>query len=315
MAETSAPEISIVIPAYNIAGFIAEALSSLRAAGGPTREIIVIDDGSTDETAAVAEAAGAPGLRVIRTANGGVSAARNRGLGEARGACVLFLDGDDLLAHTALTRLHAALMEHSDAPAAFGAHVKFQADNAVTDWAALPSVDVPGRCRLEDLLVRNIPVTPGTVLCRTAAVRSIGGFDPGLRMGEDWEFFCRLAHQGDLVGVAGGPVLFYRQRMGGAAHRHRGSPLRQDNAAIETIFSAPGLAQRVPPAALRRAKRQALAEQYWAAARQELWHRRFARFAVFCAVGIFRHPASLTRTARIAAFLRSLVWRPRPGRV
>src|SRR6187397_1072894 len=98
--------ISIITPCYNGSRYIRETLQSALAQTHPPLEVIVIDDGSTDDSAALAENAGPP-VRVIRQTNQGESVARNRGIAEARGSHVLFLDADDMLEPESLSRLTA----------------------------------------------------------------------------------------------------------------------------------------------------------------------------------------------------------------
>ena len=93
--EASAPLVSVVIPAFNAARVIARAVHSVLEQDWQPIEVIVVDDGSTDGTVEAVEALGAPELRVIRQANTGAAAARNRGIRESRGAFVAFLDADD----------------------------------------------------------------------------------------------------------------------------------------------------------------------------------------------------------------------------
>lgn len=89
------PTVSVVIPCYNGAAFLRETLDSVLAQTHPVLEVIVVDDGSTDDSAAIAESYGPP-VRVIRQANAGESSARNRGIDEAKGSLVAFVDADDL---------------------------------------------------------------------------------------------------------------------------------------------------------------------------------------------------------------------------
>ena len=119
MSPVSAPAISIIVPAYNAAGTIRKCLDALLATLGPQSEIVVVDDGSTDDTAALAEATGA---RVLRLAgNQGPGAARNHGARAARGAVLLFVDSDVAVAPDAIVRAHRALAE-TDAAAVFGSY-------------------------------------------------------------------------------------------------------------------------------------------------------------------------------------------------
>lgn len=89
------PTVSVVIPCYNGAKFLRETLDSVLAQTYPVLEVLVIDDGSTDDSAAIAESYGSP-IRVIRQPNQGESVARNRGIDEAKGDWIAFLDADDL---------------------------------------------------------------------------------------------------------------------------------------------------------------------------------------------------------------------------
>src|SRR5687768_12090324 len=108
------PNVSIVIPCYNQARYLPAALASVRRQGYQPIECLVVDDGSTDDTAALAASLGA---RVISRPNGGVSAARNAGLAAARGELVVFLDADDELLPDAVAAEVAAFDANADAAA------------------------------------------------------------------------------------------------------------------------------------------------------------------------------------------------------
>lgn len=112
---TTAPLISVIIPAYNAAPYIAEALRSVLAQTHANLDIIVLDDGSKDDTAAIARAIGDPRIRVVSQPNGGVSAARNKGLELARGEFIGFHDADDGMEPTNLEeKLNALLSTQVD---------------------------------------------------------------------------------------------------------------------------------------------------------------------------------------------------------
>lgn len=108
---SSSPTVSVVIPCYNGAPFLRETLESALNQTHPPLEIIVIDDGSTDDSAAIAELFGPP-VRVIRQENQGESVARNRGIDEAQGEWLAFLDADDLWKPTKLERQIAHVEEN-----------------------------------------------------------------------------------------------------------------------------------------------------------------------------------------------------------
>src|SRR3712207_1073770 len=96
--DAAAPAVSILTPAYDVARFVGAAVDSALAQTSPDWEMVVVDDGSVDGTAAVVSARKDPRIRLIRQANAGVSAARSRATEAARGRTVLFLDADDWLA-------------------------------------------------------------------------------------------------------------------------------------------------------------------------------------------------------------------------
>jgi glycosyltransferase involved in cell wall biosynthesis len=114
----SQPTLSIVVPAYNAALFVEASLGSILPQMAPHHELVVVDDGSTDGTAARVQALAATypacTLRLVRQPNGGVSAARNRGLHEARGDYIVFIDADDLLLPGMLAALDAAARHTPD---------------------------------------------------------------------------------------------------------------------------------------------------------------------------------------------------------
>jgi glycosyltransferase involved in cell wall biosynthesis len=110
------PTLSIIVPAFNAAGFIEDCLGAILAQMGPRHELLVIDDGSRDATPALVEALAARHpdclVKLVRQPNGGVSVARNRGLFEARGDYIVFVDADDVLLPGMLAALDAVALEH-----------------------------------------------------------------------------------------------------------------------------------------------------------------------------------------------------------
>lgn len=207
------PTVSVIIPAYNAAGFIGRTLESLRAQTFADFEAIIVDDGSQDETAAVVRGfvESDARLRLIQQPNGGVAVARNRALAEARGRYLANLDADDMWRPMFLERTIEAL--EAAGPKAMFAFAK-------TLWidahdALLPQVDqaLPPRVGYRELLVRN-PVGNGSAaLMRTAAVREVGGYDANLvrdfGQSEDWQLLLQLSWRGAVV-VVPEPLVLYR---------------------------------------------------------------------------------------------------------
>src|SRR5262245_50974266 len=117
------PEVSVVIPTFNAARFLCQAIDSVLSQTTRDYELLVVDDGSTDTTATIMQRYSGS-LRYIRQSNGGVAAARNRGILESVGRYVAFLDADDTWHPKKLERQFAALAEHPQARACYTAYIR-----------------------------------------------------------------------------------------------------------------------------------------------------------------------------------------------
>jgi len=255
--------IGIVVPAFNMERFIRAAIGSVLAQTHADWVMAVVDDGSTDNTAAAAALFLDPRIRVIQQANGGVSAARNCGIAALDPDAFLFLDADDWLAPDALARLAEALTAAPDAIAAAGPYQRMIA----ADTGALCPVGPIRRPAhgwlLERLLVRNLFVNGGQLLIRQQAVRDAGGFRTDLRYGEDWEYWVTLAARGTFATAAGrASVLFVRDRPDGAYRAMAASPGSFDPC-MAAIHGNPALREHFPPARLTALRRRAEAENHW----------------------------------------------------
>jgi len=190
----SAPVVSVVVPCFNHGRFLREAVDSVGTQGVAT-EIIVVDDGSTDDTPAVAEAwissteGGARG-RIIRQPNGGLAAARNRGLRESLGRYLVFLDADDRLEPGALGIGSAALDAHPECGFVFGRCHMMAADGTLLATPSQPRVDAD---HYRELLRRNYIWMPATVMFRRDAVELAGGFNTDVNAAADYELYLRIA--------------------------------------------------------------------------------------------------------------------------
>ena len=278
--------IGIVIPAFNVAPYIRDAIRSLLFQSHQDWTAVIVDDGSTDATAAIAAAFPDPRLNVIRQANAGVSAARNRGMTEIDADAVLFLDADDWLSPTALSRLAAALAASPEAVAAAGPFIKVPGGRR--------AVYPPAGDLLHRLLTRNLFVNGGHVLIRRAALARTGPFNTALRYGEDWEYWIRLALLGSFAAAPSPtPLLFARERHGGA---YLGMAARRDSFApcMDAIFTASALLTRLGAPALAAARARAEAENDWIAGRELIRHgdlrhgRRLLRRSILAAPGLKR---------------------------
>jgi glycosyltransferase involved in cell wall biosynthesis len=198
---TSTSDTSVVVPAYQAEAFLRNTLATVAAQTLAPLELIVVDDGSTDATAAVAEsfAAAHPGLRVrvVRNPHLGPGATRNAGVRLAAGEWIAFLDSDDLWHPGKLERMLAARAGHPDAN--FFCHNEtirsLNGAEFAIDYGAGYSSQEPASRQL----YRNNRFSTSAVVCRRDLVLSCGGFDEHLTSAQDYELWLRMSP--DMVPV------------------------------------------------------------------------------------------------------------------
>ena len=178
-------KISVVIPAYNAARFLPRCLKSVFAQTLQPEEVIVVDDGSTDNTGEVAAALGA---RVISRRNGGLSAARNTGINGASSEWIALLDADDMWAPDKLER-QAACVRPETVLVYTG--VRTFDDTGVRETQ--PAIDA---ISARNMLRYANPIPNSSVLVSREVVTQAGGFREDLHYGEDWEMWFRLRQLG-----------------------------------------------------------------------------------------------------------------------
>ncbi len=209
------PRVSVVVCVYNGEQTIRECLDGLRQLEYPDYEVIIIDDGSTDRTAAIA---GESGFRVIRTENRGLSNARNTGMEAATGEIVAYLDSDatpephwlTYLSHTFLTTGHVAVG---------GPNIPPSGDGLVPDCVAR-SPGNPVHVLLSDRVAEHIPGCNMAV--RKAALQAIGGFDAQFRIAADDVDACwRLQDAGGTLGFNPAAMVWHHCRQSIGAYWHQ----------------------------------------------------------------------------------------------
>lgn len=182
----------VVIPAYNSARVLAEAIESVLSQEPPADRLIVVDDGSTDDTPLVLEKYWGH-LEYVRQPNRGPSAARNRGWGQLHTDAVVFLDADDTLLPGGLAVRRSLL---ADGKVVWGHTDGFLqgpgADRCLFSAAYPPAGDRRAGWIFPALLCRNFITTSGAIVRREALER-VGGFDEAIRWMEDWDLWLRLA--------------------------------------------------------------------------------------------------------------------------
>jgi glycosyltransferase involved in cell wall biosynthesis len=192
----NSPTVSIVIPTYKHARFIEETLRSVFAQTFQDFEVIVINDGSPDDTGAVLKPWAESGrIRYFEQSNVGQSATRNRGIELARGEFLALLDDDDLWPSDKLAWQVESLRRQPAAVLCYGFAQTFGMENNYR----LPESAGPQGEVTEEMLKGCLISSPGQVLLRTKAVRDLGGFDPAIQGTEDWDLWIRLSRTGDFV--------------------------------------------------------------------------------------------------------------------
>jgi glycosyltransferase involved in cell wall biosynthesis len=254
------PDVSIIVPAYNSARFIAETLRTAQAQTGIRSEIILVDGASRDDTVAQARAA-CPDLKVISEPDRGVSDARNKGLRLAQADWVAFLDADDVWQPDKLARQLAVARSEPDMALVFCDAWQFRGDERLLDSFLATRADFPGLPRhavpgvdqgqvfdtdmAAAIMRTNFVVTTSTAIAHRERALAVGGFDTTLKVCEDYDFWLRLTKD-RRVGVVDAPLVGYR---------HHGNSLSDDQEAMirgrievaERVFAAP---QRYPDGAL-----------------------------------------------------------------
>lgn len=208
--------VSTIIPAFNAARFIHETIESALAQTHRDHEIIVVDDGSTDETVVIVRSY-APRVRLLCRHNGGPAAARNAGAKAATGEWLAFLDADDLWTPDKLALQLAAA---GDCELVYADRINFGASEHVaqrlSDCCALPEGD------LFPAFLAGNPVTFSSLMVRKSLFNRLGGFDESaeLRGVEDWEFLIRCSAQGHHFALCPEPLVKYRWHENQISNNH-----------------------------------------------------------------------------------------------
>lgn len=210
------PLISVIVPAYNCAAYLGAALDSIFAQEYPRLEVIVVDDGSSDGTVAVAQRYGAR-VRLISQSNAGPAAARNRGLASARGTFIAFLDGDDLWLEGKLLQQARYLLSHPEASVVYGHFYRWESR---ADGSFVAATEFDARAGDENIdpelsgwiyhrLLIDSEVHIITAMIRATVIEEIGMFDETLKIGEDYGFWLRVSRRFEFHKLAR-PLALYR---------------------------------------------------------------------------------------------------------
>jgi len=223
-AAGSSPLLSIVIPAYNVAPYVRAAIDSALAQSYRNIEVIVVNDGSTDDTPKILACAvtetGDPRLRIVMRRNGGLSATRNTGIETSSGQFIGFLDADDIWLPEKAQKQMTLMLNDPSIGISFSASEYLREDGTRT--ASVLSVDRL-RPSLHDMIRRNHVGNGSTAIIRRACFEFAGTFREELRSCEDYEMWCRILQLTEFraVGLIE-PLTLYRLREGSLTSNIKG---------------------------------------------------------------------------------------------
>lgn len=190
-------QITVVIPLFNKQDYVLKSIQSVLRQKKVDLELLIIDDGSSDRSVEIAESIGDPRLRIFRQKNLGPSAARNRGMMEAKYPLIAFLDGDDFWAPTKLFEQGSYLQAHPEFSAVYCQALRVDINGDLIYRKPFGS-----GIRDEDFMLKNLvnkPVSPAlgsTLMIRTDVLKKMDGFDERIFNGEDTDLELRLAQAG-----------------------------------------------------------------------------------------------------------------------
>lgn len=214
-----APAVSVVVPVYNKARHLRRAVDSVLAQSFTDFELVLVDDGSTDGSLEVARSYPDPRVRAIHQANGGEGAARNRGIDEARGRMLAFLDGDDEWEPLFLEQMLALAKDCPDAGLYCAPYVFVEPGGVriLPKWVGVPERGVL------DSYFRSVAlgdqVGTATSVCVPRAVFEVVGRFSADRLGADQDMWARIALKFPIAAMRGRPLaIYYRDALGRVMH-------------------------------------------------------------------------------------------------
>jgi len=295
-----APTVSVVIPTYNCARFLADAVDSVLAQTFKDHEVIIVDDGSTDETSQVINRYGTK-VRYIRQRNAGVSAARNLGISESTGRYISFLDSDDTWLPSKLDRQLDALQKQPGYRACYSGVIRVASDlSTLGTWRS----DRPAT-NLGDLLTRGNVIGSVSVLCERSIFSEVGMFDLSLSQCADWDMWVRMATRTDFLYVDE-LLLTYRQHGSNMSH----DPALLERDSIRVLEKGFALDCVRPEVAVL--QRHAFARNYTVLAGTYFGSRQYSRFLRCAARAVSLEPRQVTY---LAAYPLRLISRVKASRV
>lgn len=300
------PLISIIIPAYNAEAWVAAAIESALAQTAVEKEIIVINDGSQDNTSGIARQFVAQDVRIVDQPNRGASAARNHGLRLASGEYIQYLDADDLLAPDKLARQAEVLRQQGPDVLASCSWGRFSSDPAQAEFT--PQAVAAARTGIEFLQLHyetGSMMQPGAWLASRQLLDRAGPWDESLSLNDDGEYFARVMLTASRLVHVPDARCYYRSGQPGSLSR------RTDRAALDSLFRSVELTIRHLRAADASARTVAAAADAWMRLAFEIYPAmpRLAQRAEDAALALGGSRRPLPGSGRFQLAARLLGWR------
>lgn len=291
--------VSVVIPTHNYGRFIADAIDSVLAQTYPIAEIIVVDDGSTDDTEKVVASFGDK-VKYIKQKNAGVCTARNTGVKNSSGDLIAFLDADDIWRHEKVEKQAAKFQEDAQIGLV---HCQMREFNTETEETVHLHLDGEEGEVADSLLLYNkiVIIGPGgSILVSRKAFDEVGGFDPQLTVGEDWDFCYRVARK-YKVGFVREILVNYRNH-GKNSSRNAKEVERSMKICFEKAFDTEN-------ENILRFRKEAYGNLYIEIASAYLREKNYTRFGKNLLKGLWFAPENLTRLTTLPLRLIQRRWR------
>lgn len=230
-------QVSVIIPSYNSASYLAEAIQSVLDQTFSDFEIIIIDDGSTDHTPETVREFSDSRIHYIWQANKGISGARNTGIRAAQGTYVAFLDADDWFLPQKLARQIQFLEAHPEIGCVAGGWIETDARGqprqTVEPWRHFPGLDLVN-------CVKTVPLIPSAIMIRRSWLEKIGLFDESMRWVEDYDLWLRLLMEGCRFSWL--PHIVCRYRIHDKGISYNWQPMRDGHlTALDKLYGRPDL--------------------------------------------------------------------------
>jgi glycosyltransferase involved in cell wall biosynthesis len=272
----SNPLVSAVIPTYNRAHIICDAVESILAQTYQEIEVIVVDDGSKDDTLSRLKQYG-DRIRVVSQANAGPAAARNRGIAVAQGELIAFLDSDDLWLSTKIERQVALLQRAGESVPCCLSNIMMKwnsGDRASFDIALLNPASEEGMwLNVDEVLATRFVLFNQGVVIRRNVLEKIGGFDESIRYLEDYELPLRLSLEGPWAFIQT-PLVIWRESMTNSVYKNSKREALCTSECLVEVFE-------MHLARVEKARREARLRWYVSGelkrARRELWAARLSQ--------------------------------------